>query len=152
MSKMEKIVYNIAEPLILEIGLELVEVNYIKEGSNWILRIFIENTEGDIGLKECEKVSRILSDELDNEDIISGAYILEVSSPGIERPLKSKEDYIKYRGELISLSLYAPINGEKKYTGKLKGYENDEILLEIKKGVIKLPLNKIADAYLTVDF
>ena len=152
MSTTTEIVAGIAEPIVLSQGLNLVDVDYNKEGSDWKLKVFIENKDGDLTLEHCEKVSKILSEELDRVDPITQSYILEVSSPGLERPLKKPEDYERFKGELIKVKTYGPIEGRKEFKGELILYENNIVKIKEKEGVIKIPFNKIADAHLVVDF
>ncbi|MFW6410049.1 MAG: ribosome maturation factor RimP [Halanaerobiales bacterium] len=151
MSKTTETVSDLAQPIVNGQGLELVDVVYQKEGSDWILRVFIENRNGDLTLEDCETVSKMLSVELDEKDPISQSYILEVSSPGIERPLKKPEDYLRFKGEKIKLKTYGPINGNKEFVGILKNFDNGQIYIENNKGVIEIPLKKVAEAHLNVD-
>ena len=152
MNTTKEIVAGIAAPIVLSQGLNLVDVDYNKEGSDWKLKVFIENKDGDLTLEHCEKVSKILSEELDRVDPITQSYILEVSSPGLERPLKKPEDYERFKGELIKVKTYGPIEGRKEFKGELILYENNIVKIKEKEGVIKIPFNKIADAHLVVDF
>ena len=152
MSKTTKDVAKIAEPIVLAQGLDLVDVEYNKEGSDWKLKVFIENLDGDLTLDHCENVSKLLSEELDREDPIAQSYILEVSSPGLERPLKKPEDYKRFLGELVKVKTYGPIGGKKEFEGELIYFEEDIVKIKEEEGVIEIPFNKIADAHLTVDF
>ena len=152
MSKVVDIVKDLAEPLVKTEGLNLVDVDYQKEGSDWILRVFIENLDGELTLEHCENVSKLLSSELDRKDPIDKHYILEVSSPGIERPLNKKEDFIRFKGELIEVKTYAAIDGKKEFRGKLIDFKDKTVIVDDNKGVIEIPFNKIAHANLTFDF
>ena len=154
MSKNTEKVREIAEPIVKSQGLELVDVEYVKEGSNWILRVFIENNEGELNIDHCENISKILSKELDLIDPIKNSYILEVSSPGIERPLKTTEDYKRFKGELVKIKTYVPLNGEKEFVGNLQCIDDDIVKIKLKeqKGVVGIPLSKVASANLTIDF
>jgi len=154
MSKNSELVKEIAEPIVESQGLTLVDVEYVKEGSNWILRVFIENNGGDLNINHCETVSKILSKELDLIDPIKNSYILEVSSPGIERPLKTVADYERFTGELVKIKTYVAKDGKKEFIGKLESINNDIVKIKLKeqKGVIEIPLGKIARANLTIDF
>ncbi|MFW6238777.1 MAG: ribosome maturation factor RimP [Halanaerobiales bacterium] len=156
MGKIVKEVTGLAKPIVNARDLKLVDVNFLKEGSGWTLKVFIENPAGELKIKDCEEISRMLSDELDRKDPIDKSYILEVSSPGIERPLKDKADYEKYTGQLIQVTTYAPVNGKKEFKGRIVGIEDKEVLLEIEeknqsKGVVRIPLTKIANAHLSVE-
>lgn len=132
---------------------ELFDVEYKKEGADYVLRVFIEkeNPEEHISIKDCENVSRYLSDLLDRDDPIPNAYMLEVSSPGIDRPLRGKEDYEKYKGSLVDVGLFAKINGVKALNGTLAGYGDDYVLIDCGEE-IKVPLDKISSIKLAISF
>ena len=103
----------ILEPIIAEKGLELVDLEFVKEGVNWYLRVYIDK-DGGVNIDDCEAVSRALEVKLDEKDPIEQAYILEVSSPGIDRPLKKDADFVKYQGEIIDVKLYKAQDGSKR--------------------------------------
>lgn len=148
MSTIAEIVAKIATPLAEGLGFELVDVEFVKEGSQMVLRIFID-IEGGITIDHCKEMSQALSDELDRIDPIEQNYHLEVSSPGIERPLKKEADFIRFIGEAATLKLFAPLEGRKKYTGILCGLEDDVILLEDEnKNMVKIPRSQVAKANL----
>ena len=107
------------EAFLGENGLELYNVDYLKEGSNFYLRVFIDKTEGNVGIDDCEIVTKHMNKLLDKNDPIKTPYILEVCSPGIDRPLKKKADYIKYAESFVDVKLYSSVNGIKEFTGKL---------------------------------
>ena len=113
------------QPMVDERGFELVDVEYVKEGSNWYLRAFIDKPGG-ISIDEIEPISRELSEKLDQEDFISDAYILEVSSPGLGRPLKKDKDFVRSIGEEIEIHLYRAINKQKEFVGILKEFNKEE--------------------------
>ena len=113
------------QPMVDERGLELVDVEYVKEGSNWYLRAFIDKPGG-ISIDDIEPISRELSEKLDQEDFISDAYILEVSSPGLGRPLKKDKDFVRSIGEEIEIHLYRAINKQKEFVGILKEFNKEE--------------------------
>ena len=121
----EKRTEKLLEPILTENNFELYDVEYVKEGSNWYLRTFIDK-EGGINVEDCELVSRALSDLLDKEDFIPDAYILEVSSPGLGRQLKRDKHFEYSIGEEVEIKLYKPINKQKEWVGILTGY-NAEI-------------------------
>lgn len=123
-------------PLIDSFGFELVDIEFVKEAGAYYLRAYIDKPGG-INIEDCENVSRRFSDLLDEEDFIEESYILEVSSPGLGRPLKKEKDFVRSIGEDIEIRLFAPLNGRKEYEGTLTEYsdgiitivtENDEIL------------------------
>ena len=113
------------QPMVDERGFELVDVEYVKEGSNWYLRAFIDKP-GRISIDDIEPISRELSEKLDQEDFISDAYILEVSSPGLGRPLKKDKDFVRSIGEEIEIHLYRAINKQKEFVGILKEFNKEE--------------------------
>ena len=112
---------------------ELYDIEFVKEGPNWYLRIFADK-EGGIAIDDCEIISRAVEAILDTKDPIEQAYILEVSSPGIDRPLKKPADYEKYAGRIVDVKLYKPRDGEKEFQGKLIGLKDDEIVIEDEAG------------------
>ena len=120
-------------PIVDEKGFELVDVEYVKEGSNWYLRAYVAK-EGGITINDLESVSRILSDKLDEEDFISDAYILEVSSPGLGRPLKKDKDFDRNMGNEIEVHLYRAVDRQKQLVGLLKAYNADTITIENEDG------------------
>ena len=121
------------EPIVEANGLELVDLEFVKEGVNWYLRVYIDK-EGGVTLDDCEVVSRTLEAKLDEKDPIEQAYILEVSSPGLDRPLKKEADFAKFQGEIIDVKLYKAVNGSKQYQGKLLGLENGMLSIEEDNG------------------
>ena len=139
-------------PIVEEKGYEMVDVEYVKEGSNWYLRAFIDKLGG-ITINDLEGVSRKLSDLLDEEDFISDACILEVSSPGLGRPLKKDRDFDRSIGEEIEVHLYRSLNGNKQYVGLLKSYDKDTITIEDEDGSeIALDRVNVSLVRLTIDF
>ena len=112
---------------------ELCDIEFVKEGPNWYLRIFADK-EGGIAIDDCETISRTVEGILDQNDPIEQAYILEVSSPGIDRPLKKEADFEKYAGRIVDVKLYKSRDGEKEFQGKLLGLKSDEITIEDEAG------------------
>ena len=106
-------------PFVEDKGFELVDVEYVKEGGNWYLRAYIDKPGG-ITVDDCEVISRSLSDKLDEEDFIEGAYILEVSSPGLGRPLKKEKDFVRNMGQEVELRTYRAIEKQKEFRGILE--------------------------------
>ena len=142
----------ILEPIIAEKGLELVDLEFVKEGVNWYLRVYIDK-DGGVNIDDCEAVSRALEVKLDEKDPIEQAYILEVSSPGIDRPLKKDADFVKYQGEIIDVKLYKAQDGSKQYQGKLLGLENGVLSIEEENGtIVKFEQKDIASVRLAVIF
>lgn len=118
------------QPIVDEYGFELVDVEYVKEGSTWYLRSYIDKPGG-ISIDDCEKVSRRLSDLLDQEDFIEDAYIMEVSSPGLGRPLKKEKDFKRSLGEEVEVKTYRIIDKQKEFTGILKDYDEDTVTITL---------------------
>lgn len=138
-------------PLINQNNFELVDVEYIKEGSNWYLRVYIDKLNG-INVDDCELISRALSDLLDKNDFIDDAYILEVSSPGLGRPLKKDKDLERSIGEDVEIKLYKMKDGTKEYRGFLKSYNKEEIVIEDEDVEITFKRSEIALLRLAFDF
>jgi len=133
--KVDEIVYQLAEPIANKNGCEVVDVEFVKEGSDWFLRVYIDK-DGGVSLDDCEAVSRELSDKLDEVDPIEQSYYLEVSSPGLERPLKKERDFEKYKGHTIEIKLYKSLNGSKVWTGILHDYQDGVIFLKLQDGSV----------------
>ena len=139
-------------PIVEEYGFELVDVEYVKEGSNWYLRAYIDKPGG-IGVNDCEVVSRELSDILDEKDFIDEAYILEVSSPGLGRPLKKEKDYVRSMGKELEIRTYRAINRQKEFYGILTGYTEDTVTIQPEEGeALTFQKNEIALIRLAFDF
>ncbi len=120
-------------PLMEEHHFELVDVEYVKEGSSWYLRAYIDK-EGGIAIDDCEVISRLLSDWLDKEDFISDSYILEVSSPGLGRPLKKEKDFARSLGKEVDVKLYRARDKQKDFTGTLAEYDKNTVTIEMEDG------------------
>lgn len=148
---MEKI-KDIVKPIIDSFGLVLDDIEYITHGKRWILRIYIDK-EGGVTLDDCEKVSTQLSYLLDAEDVIPHAYLLEVSSPGLDRPIKCIDDYIKHRGRLIKLNTLKPYNNRTTFRGRIVAVEEGKIGIDTgKNGIVEVLFVDIANARLEVEF
>ena len=134
---------------------EIYDVEYVKEGSEWYLRCYIDKEEG-VSINDCEAVSRALSDELDRTDFIDDAYILEVSSPGLGRTLKKDKHLRKSMLEEVEVNTYKPIMGKKEFTGILKAFDEDTVTLgaALKEGIEDIIFDRkdIAVIKLTLDF
>ncbi len=120
-------------PLLEKNQFELVDVEYVREAGIWYLRAYIDK-EGGITVDDCEVVSRELGDWLDQKDFIEDSYILEVSSPGLGRPLKKEKDFARSLGKDVEVRLYRPINKQKEFTGTLKAYDADTVTLSMEDG------------------
>ena len=121
----ESTIEELVQPIIDSNNFELVDVEYVKEAGEYYLRIFVDK-EGGISLNECEVVSRALSEILDIKDPIKDNYYLEVSSPGLDRPLKKDKDFVRYQGRDVEIKLYKPLNGSKQFEGELVGLTEDK--------------------------
>lgn len=142
-------------PIVTPLKLEIYDVEYVKEGSDWYLRVYIERldqSEGGVDIVECEKVSRALSDLLDQDDFIEDSYILEVSSPGLGRVLKKDKHLQKSLGEEVEIRTYKPINKQKEFVGLLKSFSDSEITIETEEEEITLNRADVALVRLTFDF
>ena len=138
-------------PIIEEHRFELVDVEYVKEGSNWYLRAYIDKPGG-ITVDDCEVVSRRLSDLLDEQDFIDDAYILEVSSPGLGRPLKKDKDFARSIGEEVEIRTFRAVEHEKEFTGILRDFDKDKLVIELEDNVVMDFADNIALVRLAFDF
>ena len=138
-------------PIIEQNQFELVDVEYVKEGGNYYLRAYIDK-EGGINVDDCEVVSRQFSDLLDAQDFIEGSYILEVSSPGLGRPLKKEKDYKRSMGKEIEIRTYRAINKEKEFYGVLSAYDETSVTIENDQGQMVFQKADIALIRLAFDF
>lgn len=139
-------------PVIEQNQFELVDVEFVKEGSNWYLRLYVDK-EGGITIDDCELVSRAMSDILDREDYIEESYILEVSSPGLGRPLKKDKDFVRSIGSEVEIRLYKPMEKQKEFTGILKSFDKEHVVIEPEDGSEKSFLRSdIALIRLAFDF
>ena len=125
------------EPILADFGFELVDVEYVKEGSNWYLRVYIDKPGG-IFVDDCEAVSRRFSEVLDEEDYIDGSYIFEVSSPGLGRPLKKEKDFNRNLHKEVEVRTYRAIEGEKEFVGFLRAYDDHSITIEDEDGLKRI--------------
>lgn len=130
-SKIAQLVYDAALPHVESLGLELVDVEMAREGQRRILRIYIDR-RGGVSLDECTEVSRIMDPIIDQDLKLNQHDFFEVSSPGLERPLKTDQDLRRHLDEWVEISLYKALNGQKKYQGILKRFDDDRIEIETK--------------------
>lgn len=157
MSSVVETVTGLVTPILDERHFELVDVEFVKEGKSWYLRIYIDKPGG-INIEECALVSDLLGEKLDNcdPDPIPQAYFLEVSSPGAERPLKKERDYERALNSYIHVSLYQPLEGNKVYEGTMVDLKPDELTLEYmdktRQKTIVIPRKQIAQARLAIKF
>jgi ribosome maturation factor RimP len=139
------------QPLVEELGYEFVGLDHQSNPKNTVLVIYIDQPGG-IAVEDCERVSREVAALLDVEDPIPGHYNLEVSSPGLDRPLFTLEQFERFRGEQVRLSLYAPQDGRRKFKGQILGAENGKIRLDQDGAEVELELGNIAKARLVPDY
>lgn len=155
MSKVTETVEQLVTPIVDELNLELVDIEYVKEGKDWFLRVFIDKETG-VDIEECGTVSERLSEKLDAEDPIPYNYFLEVSSPGAERPLKKDSDFVKAVGKNVFIKTYEPIDGEKTFEGVLTQFDGETVTVEVtiktRKKRIEIPYEKVANARLAIVF
>ncbi len=141
-----------ARPLAEAEGLELVAVEYQREAGGWVLRVYLEKPGG-IGLDDCQRVSQQLGDLLDVEDLIDHAYTLEVSSPGLDRPLVSEGDFARFAGRLVRLQTATPLEGQRRFRGRLLGIAGGTVRLEAEGGrQVAIPHAAIERARLVVEW
>lgn len=155
--KIKDLVEQILNPFLDENGLELYNIEFVKEAKDWFLRVFIDKTEESeeeyVNTDDCEKVSRFLSQKLDESDPIEQNYYLEVSSPGMDRTLFKEKDFIRYAGKQVDVNLYQSIEGKKLITGELVGIiENNLVIIDEQSKRIEIPINKVAKTKLAVIF
>ena len=147
----EKRVESLIIPVLEKNNYELVDIEFVKEGPNWYLRIYIDK-DGGITIDDCEIASKSVEKLLDENDPIEQAYILEVSSPGIDRPLKKESDFVKYSGEIVDIKLYKAINGGKEHQGVLLGLENNIVSISVDNVKLEFDKKDIASIRLAVIF
>ncbi|MGE7914033.1 ribosome maturation factor RimP [Lysinibacillus xylanilyticus] len=156
MSKVPSLIEELAKPIVEELNLELVDVEFVKEGRNWFLRVYVDTPEGGIDIEQCAQVSERLSLLLDENDPITQNYYLEVSSPGAERPLKKDADFEKAIGKFIYVKTYEPVKDMKEFQGYLTSYDEHTLVIEVRiktrKITVTIEQEKIALARLAIDF
>ncbi len=143
MANIENRVQDLVENTIIELGYELYDVQYVKEGKDYYLRIYIDSKKG-IDLEDCEKVSNEVSTILDKNDFIKEQYFLEISSPGIERILRKDKHLKDNIGEEVEVSLFKPIDKQKSIVGVLKDFDADTIEIEVENNILKIDRKNIS--------
>lgn len=146
-----EIAADLAEELAGPLGLEIVDVEFRREASGRVLRVFIDKPGG-VTLDDCQALSELLGQRLDEVDPIEESYNLEVSSPGIERPLKKPRDFERFAGHLVHVRTYGPIDGRRNFRGELLGLEDDHVVVRLERDVVRIPLQQVAKARLAVQF
>jgi len=140
----------IVDPILLSKGMELIDIEYRRESRGWVLRLFIDK-EGGITLENCAHISEELGRTLDVEDFIPNSYVLEVSSPGLDRPLKKEKDFIKYLQRKIKVRTFDPIEQRRNFRGKLVKVFEGRIELEVEGQILQIPLSNVAKAHLEIE-
>jgi ribosome maturation factor RimP len=143
----------VCEPVINGLGYEVVDVRYVFDGGRWCLRFFIDRPGG-VGIDDCEKVSREIETVIEVEDVVKGAYVLEVSSPGLDRPLFKPSDYERFTGSLIKIKTTQALDGQKVFVGRIKGADGDGFMLAMEPGgkEMRIYYNQVQKANLEVEF
>jgi ribosome maturation factor RimP len=144
-------VQGIVKPILEHEGMELVDIEYRREANGWVLRIYIDK-EGGVTIGDCSIVSQAIDRVLDIEDFISNPYHLEVSSPGLNRPLKSEKDFKRYRNRVIKLKTFKPIEKRRNFKGRLIDFYEDQIEIEVDGEIFRIPFKDVAKANLEIDF
>jgi ribosome maturation factor RimP len=143
-------VAKIIEPITQEENIELVDVEYKKVGKTLALRIYIDKKLG-ITLDDCQRISRQVEDLIEVHDVIADPYVLEVSSPGLDRPLKKERDFIRNKEKRVQIKSFSPINGKKRRVGTVQDFKSGTLYLKDTDGIQEIPLDNIAQAKLTID-
>lgn len=151
LSKVEKITYDLALPVVNAEGYEIYDVEYVKEGPHWFLRLFIDRSEG-VNIDDCETISRALSSIMDEKDYVQTNYFLEVSSPGIERNLRQEEHFEAALGEKVRIKLYKDIDGAKEIEGELLSTDSMGITVHTSNAQVEIDKKNIAKANIMFDF
>ena len=149
--KITELVESLAKPLADRLGLELWDVEYVREGAGWFLRIYIDK-EGGVDIADCEALSRAMDPILDERDPIPDSYHFEVCSAGLERALKRPQDFQRFMGSPVLVKLYRPKNGAKEFPGILAGYTGGDVALDTAAGPITFTKSEIALVRLRVEF
>lgn len=144
-------VTELLEPALEGMGYELVEVEYLCERGRWLLRLYIDQEKG-ITLDDCAAVSREIGDVLDSRDLIPHGYVLEVSSPGLNRPLRKEKDFEKRIGRKMRVRMAAPVQGRRNFVGTLTDFRDRILFLEVDRQTFALPWSEVEKAHLIYDF
>ena len=144
-------VVNLIKPTLEGNGIELVDVEYKKTGKIWVLRVFIDKNQG-VTVHDCQELSREIEDLIEIHELIDDHYVLEVSSPGLDRPLKKAADFLRNKGKRIQIKTYSPINNKKENEGTVIDFVNGTLFLGDKEDIFKISLTEIAQAKLIIKF
>lgn len=146
----EQAVERLVLPCLEDSGIELVDIEYVRE-RDWFLRIYIDKPGG-IGVDDCQWLSEQIGEKLDAADLIRDSYYLEVSSPGLDRPLKKERDFVRHAGQKVEVHTFAPVNGKKLLTGVLKGLVDGRIILDIDGTEASIPREQASQVRLYIEF
>ena len=146
-----QLVIDLIEPTLQGSEIKLVDVEYKKIGKDWTLRVLIDKNQG-VTVFDCQKLSREIEDLIEIHELIKDHYVLEVSSPGLDRPLKKESDFIRNKGKQIQVNTDFPINNSKVNTGTIRDFSNSTLFLENKKDTLEIPLITIMQAKLIIEF
>lgn len=149
--ELEAFVTDVSEEIAEDMGFELVDVEYVKEGTSMFLRVYLDK-EGGIGIDDCQAFSRRLSPILDEKDPVDENYFLEVSSPGLDRPLKKEKDFMRSIGKDVEIGTYAPVDGRKSFTGELIAFDDESVTIKEEDKEIKLLRKDISKINLAIVF
>jgi ribosome maturation factor RimP len=144
-------VTQLIEPVLEEMDVELVDIEYLSEHGRWVLRIYADQ-EGGITLDVCARVSREIGDLIDVKDILQHEYVLEVSSPGLNRPLKKEKDFLRSIGNKIKIKMVEPVRGRRNFTGYLRDYKEGMLYIDVKNDLVPLPWAEVEKANLVYEF
>jgi ribosome maturation factor RimP len=144
-------IIEISEPVVKDEGLELVDVEYKKLGKTWTLRVFIDSEQG-VTVDDCQKISRQISDIIEIDDLIANPFVLEVSSPGLDRPLKKEQDFLRFKNKKVQVKTFSPIENRKKFRGIIQSCKDNTLFLDEEGVSIEISLDKISQAKPIIEF
>lgn len=143
-------VNTLVHPILSREGMELVDLEFRRESKGWVLRLYLDK-EGGITLDDCSRISQELGRDLDIEDVIPIPYTLEVSSPGLNRPLKTYKDFIRYCKHLVQIKTFSPIGNRRRFKGRLQEVSENRIGIEVDGVLFQIPISNVAKAHLEID-
>jgi ribosome maturation factor RimP len=146
-----KQVADLVEPILGEMGFELVDVEYLSKHGRWVLVLYVDK-EGGVTIDDCARLSREIGDLIDVKDAIKHEYVLEISSPGLNRPLKKERDFVWATGKRVKVRMVEPVNGRRNFTGYLKNFEGGTLFVETEGSLVALPWIRVDRANLVYEF
>ena len=144
-------VADLVEPILGEMGFELVDVEYLSKHGRWVLRLYVDK-EGGLTIDDCARLSGEIGDLIDVKDVIKHGYVLEISSPGLNRPLKKERDFIWATGKRVKVRMVEPVNGRRNFTGYLENFEDGTLYVETEGSLVALPWIRVDKANLVYEF